>query len=279
MANPPIDIDRIVREVISQLGLGPEAQPSRTAPSETGGEDIGVAGAKRSGAPESQDLGLRCAQPPATPNAGIRIGAESETGTADAGNELVVNCRVVTLSEVGGRLETVRRLVVPPQAVITPAVRDELQRRNIALAFASPPPVRADGQLRLVMVTAGSRFDPTRLAMALDKEAIRLERHTSDCLMAATDLLAGEVARGDTLGLLLARQTAAGLCLANRHRGVRAVSAADAPAVSAAAVAVGANVLVIDPTAGGIFQLKQMVTEFCRGGVRQCPEVFQQRLA
>ena len=96
-----------------------------------------------------------------------------------------------------------------------------------------------------------------------------------DCLIVATEQLAAETARSDTLGVLLTPHTAAGLCLANRLRGLRAVTGGDAPAVAAAAAAVGANVLVVDPRAGTFFQLKQMVAEFCRGGVRPCPAVFR----
>ncbi len=55
--------------------------------------------------------------------------------------------------------------------------------------------------------------------------------------------------------------------------------ACDAPGVAAAAAAVGANLLVADPQAGSFFQLKQMITEFGRGGVRPCPAVFRERLA
>lgn len=233
MAESPIDIDRIVREVIGQLGLAPGA-----------------------GAPAAAD--------PSTP-------PRSE-------NDLVISCRVVTLAEVQGRLEAVRRLVVPPQAVITPAVRDELRRRNVSLAYASPVAPEASGKVRLVLVTVGERFDPTPLAGALNQEATQIQRHTFDCLIAATDLLGGELPQPDTLGLLLSRHTAAGLCLANRHRGVRAVTGTDAGAVSAAAAAVGANLLVIDPAEAGFFQLKHIVSAFCRSGTRRCPEVFRERL-
>lgn len=222
MAEPSIDIDRVVREVLVQLGLAPDA------------------------------------------------GA--------AGGQLVLNCRVVTLAEVEGRLEAVRRLVVPPRAVVTPAVRDELRRRNVTLVYDTPAPAQAAAHLRLVLVTAGKRLDPTPLVRALRGEGIRLDQHRSECLIAATDQLAAEMAEPDTLGLLLTRETAAGLCLANRLRGIRAVSGTDAGAVSAAVASVGANLLVVDPAAGSPFQLKQMVTEFCRGGARQCPEVLRERL-
>jgi ribose 5-phosphate isomerase RpiB len=96
--------------------------------------------------------------------------------------------------------------------------------------------------------------------------------------MAATDQLAGEVLKPATLGLLWTGHTAAGVCLANRHPGVRAVLATDVPGTAAAAAAVGANVLVLAPASATAFQQKQIVSEFCRGGVRPCPEALRPRL-
>ncbi|MBN2473123.1 MAG: hypothetical protein JXB62_00845 [Pirellulales bacterium] len=242
MAEPSIDIDRIVRDVVAELGLGPEAGSPVVAP------------------PESDGLPAAATTPPRS------------------GDELIVHCRVVTLSELAGRWEAVRRLVVPARAVITPAVRDELRRRKVTLQYADTPESRKADPFRLAIVTVGRRFDPTALVAALGGDAIGVEPQTSDCLIDATDRLAAEVARPDTLGLLLSRHTAAALCLANRHQGVRAISGDDAPSLVAAAEAVGANLLVLDPTAHGLFPLKHRITEFCRGGVRCCPEAFRQRL-
>jgi len=60
---------------------------------------------------------------------------------------------------------------------------------------------------------------------------------------------------------------------------VRAIGGCDVPGVAAARAAVGANLLAVDPRAGTFFQLKQIVAEFTRGGVRDCPEVFLSKLA
>jgi len=192
--------------------------------------------------------------------------------------ELVLHCRVVTMSEVEGRLGAVRRLVVPPQAVVTPAVRDELHRRNVSLAYAAAKP-QAVGGLRLVVVTVGNGLDLAPLVAALGNDAVAVEATASDCLIAATDRLAAEVGKPHTLGLLLTRHTAAALCLANRHRGVRAVEGIDAPSVAAAAGAVGANLLVVNPAGMAVARLRQTIIEYCRGGPRACPEVFRERLA
>src|SRR5690349_4917540 len=60
------------------------------------------------------------------------------TGTSNAaGNtssELYVPAQVVSLARLEGRLAGVTRIVVRPGAIITPAVRDELRARRIAIA-------------------------------------------------------------------------------------------------------------------------------------------------
>ena len=71
---------------------------------------------------------------------------------------------------------------------------------------------------------------------------------------------------------------AVAICLANRHQGVRAVSGLDAATAVADAASVGANVLVLCPRGLGLTQLRQMIREFCREGVRECPEALRNRL-
>jgi len=133
--------------------------------------------------------------------------------------------------------------------------------------------------LRLVLVTHGRRFDPTSLLAALRSSPLSVEHHALDCILATSDLLAAEVAKPETLGAVLTRHTAAGLCVANRLPGVRAVLGADVARIAADAAAVGANLLVADPAGGSLFWLRRLLEAFCAGGVRECPEVFRKRLA
>lgn len=53
----------------------------------------------------------------------------------DAGvnHDLVLTERVITMRTVEGRLGGVQRLLVSAQAVVTPAVRDELRKHKIEL--------------------------------------------------------------------------------------------------------------------------------------------------
>jgi methionine synthase I (cobalamin-dependent) len=56
------------------------------------------------------------------------------------------------------------------------------------------------------------------------------------------------------------------------------VLASSVPATAAAVSAVGANVLVVDPAAGTMYERKQVLREFCLGGIRECPEELKKVL-
>ena len=185
---------------------------------------------------------------------------------------------MVTMSEISGRLDGVRRLLVSPQAIVTPAARDELARRNVDLVRTAAAKNPVTGNLRLLLVAAATSFDPAPLADTLAADGVAVRQERMDCLVAATDYLAGELAKPGTLAALVSPHAAAAICLANRHSGVRAVQGLDAPSAAAATAGVGANLLVLDPGVGTFYQWKQMLGEFCRRGVRPCPEPLQKRL-
>jgi hypothetical protein len=267
MSERAIDIERVVREVLAELG---GARENRNECPATGGNSSFQRPATAVAGGADGDA----IAPPGPQSRGVD---SNNNDLVVNGNDLVVTSRVVTMLELSGRLDAARRVLVSREAVVTPAVRDELLRRGIALAYA-PSANGHPAPVRLTMIATGTDFDPAALVAGLAREGLKVESLACDCLIKATDQLATEVAQPDTLGVLLTRHTAAGMCLANRLDGVRAVTGVDAPAVAAAAAAVGANLLVADPRAGTFFQLKQMVTEFCRGGVRPCPAVFRERL-
>jgi hypothetical protein len=191
----------------------------------------------------------------------------------------VIHSRVVTMAELT-RLDGVRRLAVPKGAILTPAVRDELRRRGIDVVEsdheAGQKPAVA---IRVVVGPLRADFNPATLTAAMMREGFHAQCATVACLIAAVDKLAADVSQGETLGVLLTSHVAAAVCLANRLPGVRAIGDPGPSAADEAVAAVGANLLVADPKAGSLFGLKRSVVEFVRGGVRPCPEVFQDRLA
>jgi len=212
-------------------------------------------------------------------NDGRAAGNDDNAPEDSASAALSFEGRVLALEALLGRLTGLRRVLIRPGTIVTPAVRDELQRRGITLEYVVARSALPADALRLVVVNAMRGFQAGELAPVLRSHGVRVEIVEQQCLIAATDQLAAELRKANTLGLLLTRHVAAALCLANRHGGVRAVTAADLPAMTAAVESVGANLLVLDAEALTGFQLKQMTTEFAGGKVRPCPEALRPRLA
>jgi hypothetical protein len=251
MSRAAIDIDRLVREVLTDMGTQSADQTST----------------------QTASAGIRAprAASPLLPSA---LPHPEGTRPAEALDDvLATTSRVVTIELLKSRLDGVRRLCVPRGAVLTPAVRDELRRRNIALEYADQSNT-AKIAARLQIVVAAANYDPAHLIYALKRDNLPVECGVEKCLIAATDGLAREIAGGDALGLLLTEHAAAALCLLNRLPGVRAVGTD-----LAAAASISANAMVVDPRRTSIFQLKRMAAEFLRGGVRECPAVFRERLS
>jgi hypothetical protein len=191
--------------------------------------------------------------------------------------DVVVDSRVVTLETVAGRLEGAKQLIVPPAALVTPAVRDELRRKGVALVRGSAAAGVRDALPAVLLVVGRTRQAPDEAVQTLAQEGVDVRTESLDCTIASTNKLAAAVAQGQ-LGVLWTRHTAAGMCLANRHAGVRAVLAGSVSATAAALAAVGANVLVVDPTVGTAYEKKQILRDFCLGGIRPCPEALRGRL-
>src|SRR5580658_9821251 len=91
------EIQRIVREVMAQLGAAPETAAAPSAAPDTA--------------------------PPATP--------------AGREGDVHVDFRVVTLESIAGRLKGAKQLMVSSGALVTPAVHDELRRKGVALVRGS----------------------------------------------------------------------------------------------------------------------------------------------
>lgn len=254
MAELRSEVERIVREVLAQVLGG--ARPSACA-----------------AGPKTAALPVAATQPSPKPES-PRAAMPPTTTTKARSEELALSQRVITLADLEGRLGAVRRLVVPPKAIVTPAVRDELQRRGVALSFARPQAAAAMAR-RLVAVIHESCC-PASLPTAAG-EGFAVEASESNCIFESVARLAAALAAPEVAGLLLTRHVAAAICLANRRSGVRAICAADPASLAASAASVGANLLVVDPSGLGQFRLKRLLAEY-RRAPRECPKLFAAKL-
>ena len=182
------------------------------------------------------------------------------------------------MSEIAGRLADKRRLLVQQSALVTPAVIDELRRKNVTLVRGNATAIKASDSSAVLIVSGRTKQNADGVIHILEQEGMAVRHEQSECMIASTDMLAEGVRDGKTLSVLWTQHTAMGLCLANRHQGVRAVLASDVSGTATSVESIGANTLVIDPTAGTEFQRKQILREFCRGGVRRCPDSLTSRL-
>jgi hypothetical protein len=74
----------------------------------------------------------------ATNDQPARVAGDERSSSPAIGVDLAIEGRLVTLRSIEGRLAGVKRLLVNSQAVITPAVRDELKQRKIEVVFSRP---------------------------------------------------------------------------------------------------------------------------------------------
>ncbi|MBN1909644.1 MAG: hypothetical protein JW818_07895 [Pirellulales bacterium] len=206
--------------------------------------------------------------------------AASETTPVRDDQTLVITDRVVSMADLNGSLGRVRRVVVPPGAVVTPAVRDLLQDRSIALQYDTPgASALLGGCSKLTVVAALTSFNPASLVEALCGDGLAAVAETSKCLIETTDRLAESLLKKpDALAVILTPHVAAAVCLANRLPSLRAVSASDAESAVDAARSVGANVLVVCPKRKTPFQLQRIVGRFAASGPYDCPESLRDRL-
>ncbi len=192
-------------------------------------------------------------------------------------NDLVIDARIVTMESIVGRLNGAKQLVVAPGALVTPSVRDELRRRGIELRQEIAAK-KCQALASVLLVVGRTSHNPDLAVQMLRQEGINVKTESTHCLIKATEMLAA-AADGRSLGVLWTRHTAVAMCLANRDKKLRAVLAAGVPATAKAVAAVGANVLVVDPTAGTMYERKQVLRAFCLGGIRECPEELKEALA
>ena len=181
-----LNIERVVREVLARVGArDSDARRSRSS-NDRGCADGGSL--RQAAAPTRRPADRRHA-----------ASATATTGVDPAWSRSTIDRRPA------GRWSN--NWWCRPQALVTPAVRDELRRRDVALVRSRPR--RPRGRRRCGLVLVGRQAIRPGAAV-LDARAGRHRRanaNTSDCMIAATDKLAAAVARSQTRSACSGRGT------------------------------------------------------------------------
>ena len=191
---------------------------------------------------------------------------------------LSVAARVVSLAELNGRLEGVAHVVVPAGAVITPAARDLLRERRVAVTYRTKE-AAAKGKNSSCLLAAVATTNLAATVEALTRQGFEIERLVENDLVTCVAAVSKRLSQGQPQAVMLADEPAAAACLANRHAHVRAAVSDTVRSVDRAAEAIGANLLVIETRAKSVADIVAMAAAFYRGGPRPCPAPYRQALA
>ncbi|MHB8863721.1 MAG: hypothetical protein ACYC6N_15060, partial [Pirellulaceae bacterium] len=212
--------------------------------------------------------------PPAPPATTPAAAADAAPPTAPekdrTSRDLVLDARVVTLATIERQLTNIQRVLVRPDAVVTPSVKDDLRKRRVRLEVVAVP-VTSDkpaGELTVARCTRtpeGAR-DATALVHPAGVSVMGF-----DDLRCATRTVARLLEDVRRVGVVLTDDPLVAVCLANRLPTIRAAWVRNVAELKEAIATIGANLLIVHP--GLLTQAiwSEMLSLFRQDLPRRCP--------
>lgn len=200
-------------------------------------------------------------------------------------SEVQVNERLITLEVVKQYLANgATRWFFPTGAVITPAAKDELKKRQIEVRFSKVVVAKDQGSIVLSKAVTSSHDQmvlaihetkrkeiPTAYWTTLENIA-EFQTIRNDCIvktvLAVRDCFRQSIGQK---GIIVTAYPAMAVMLANHQPEIRAIAVVDFPQTKRDATSMGANLLVIDPKSIPIFPLKRVVQWFLEVGELPLP--------
>ncbi|QDU93125.1 hypothetical protein [Lignipirellula cremea] len=186
---------------------------------------------------------------------GVAPGSKGTGKAADDEGLVAIEDRVVTLASLKHRWSGMQRLLVRADAVVTPAVADELREKNIRLLRGDSDTIRQT----TCLVACGDDAGAIGAIRRLPGVKLRLEPTEPQ----AWEAVAASIRQGQAAALATTRPAIA-LCQLNKHADVRAVSGATIEILREAWEQASANVLVIDPRLLNPHQVARQVEFFAQ---------------
>lgn len=205
---------------------------------------------------------------------------QSHATSADARQpaRLVLSERLISLAVLEGKLDGVAEVSVRRGAVVTPAASDTIREQGIRLT-RSQCTDNAPSQVgsSLIIGVAACAVQPVAVSRLRQMLGVPIEPLGDEGLVEIVRELSRRIAAG-MKGLLFTTEPAAALCLANRHRGVRAIGGRDAMEVHRSACSVAANLLIVQPEGLSAWQQIDMIRSFVDCREAACPAVYREML-
>lgn len=209
--------------------------------------------------------------------------ASAEDKTGDIA-ELRLSERLISLSLINqydnaNRTEkgVVRRWRVPHKVVITPAARDELQKRGITLFFdecddhtVKPADVSNTSLLVVNHLATEQKVPPVLMKLF---QSYHAETLNQSCLLKTTQIVAERATESGTLAIVLTAYPGLASALANRRVGLRAIVAESLDVLKKEAELLAPNLLLVNPGQTLLWQSQEIIRWFVERSPR-CPASF-----
>jgi ribose 5-phosphate isomerase RpiB len=160
-------------------------------------------------------------------------------------------------------------------SLITPAARDWIKEHDVPITWLED---NNPGHGNLAVVMDDSLAEMRAMRTMLDRkgglaEVIKPGSEVSS-LVSATRKLCGMISRKEVCrGVVFAQDGAAPVCVANKHKNIRAALGMNVPMVEDAVRKLGVNLLVIEYPDMTTYQMKQMIERMQKGASAPQPEI------
>ena len=169
-------------------------------------------------------------------------------------------------------LEELRRagseIRLAKDSLLTPAARDWLKEHSLPVTWEESGAGGAGRSLAVVMDSGLAEMRPIRAMLERAGGLAEVIEPTGGRtgLPGATRRLCGKIVRHEAArGVIFAQDAALAVCLASKHRGVRAALGGSVPMVEEACRQLAINVLVIEYPRQTTWQIRQMIERLMRG--------------
>ncbi|MDR1957892.1 MAG: hypothetical protein LBQ54_02415 [Planctomycetaceae bacterium] len=170
--------------------------------------------------------------------------------------------RLITLATLENQLNGIRKVQVSPVAVVTPAVKDFLRKKNITLERTKDSSNQNAPVRKIWLALHHLQKEPSLLVDDLAKQG-DLKCEPFHCIIQTVHAAVDWAKMFPESRLIVVTSfTAAAVCLANRHKELRAVLGNNAAQITQDTKAVNANMMVMNPHGVSPYQLQDFSKAF-----------------
>lgn len=200
-------------------------------------------------------------------------GEESGTGkpalkptaaASPAPGVITVPERLVTLATIADWLDGLERVIVRPDAVVTPAVVDELRRRGIKLSRGTGSLQSSPSPGQLLLAAAETNACPQAISRQLGPLVRVLPNRDQEPLPTLLPKLLAEMKQHSARGVLLTDHPEAALCEANALPNVRAAEGRRPPRLAKVLDRLNPNLLLLDGHERNPYEIRRLIQQFHR---------------